>query len=126
MSGPLAGPQVKDSGLSEVFGDNFIQESGFVGSPDGTRSGDGTINSGRMSGTTTTTPQSIGGNQGGGSGNMGALGSGSSSNAGGRRFRRQVGVFVGDPYAGYGSEDYGGGYDSGYGGDNGGTDVIIY
>jgi hypothetical protein len=79
---------VRDRGLSEVFGDNYIQESGFSGGPDVTRSGDGTI--------------------------VETSSSGSDSGRVRRQFFGDYGGY--EEYGGYGGGGFGGGGYGGYGG----------
>jgi hypothetical protein len=106
---------VRDRGLSEVFGDNYIQESGFSGSPDGTRSGDGTLTSGgnknivEPSGDSGRVRRQFFGDYGGYE-EYGMWGGGGYGGGG----------FGGGGYGGYGG--YGGGFGPGYGG---GGDIFI-
>jgi hypothetical protein len=110
----MSGPQVRDRGLSEVFGDNYIQESGFSGSPDGTRSGDGTI--------------TIGQNIAEPSGNSGRVRRQFYGDYGGYE---EYGMWSGGGYGGggFGGGGYGGGYGGGFGdyggGYGGGGDIFI-
>ena len=115
----MSGPQVRDRGLSEVFGDNYIQESGFSGSPDGTRSGDGTITGGNK-------------NIAEPSGNSGRVRRQFYGDYGGYE---EYGMWSGGGYGGggFGGGGFGGGYGGGYGGGfgdygggyGGGGDIFI-
>ena len=113
---------MQDRGLGEVFGNNYIQESGFNTGPHDTLSGSSTsggvpLGKGSIGGD----GQSMQGQSSVGGVSGEALGS---SQVGGGRFRRQVAVLSGG-----GGGLYDGGY--GYGGYGGygypsyGADVVI-